>query len=58
MLETNKMVQDGRVKNIRRAMIPPKGKRKGGIWGTKSFSTMCQPIQNIPCDFNEPFSFS
>ena len=36
MLEINKMVQDGRVKSTRGAMIPPEGKRKGGPFGEKN----------------------
>ena len=31
------MVQYGCVKNTRGVLIPPEGKRKGGLWETKSF---------------------
>ena len=33
MLEINKMAQDGYVERNGVAMIPPQGKRKGGLWG-------------------------
>ena len=35
MLKINKMVQYGCVKRTRGAMIPPEGKRKGGLWKNK-----------------------
>ena len=42
MLEINKTIQDGCVKSTRGAMISPEGKRRGGLWETKSFNVMCQ----------------
>ena len=43
MLGNKKMVQDGCIKSIRGAMIPLEGKRKGGLWDTKSFAAKCEP---------------
>ena len=43
MLENNKTVQDGCVKSTIRDMIPPEGKRKGGIWETKSYVSKWKP---------------
>ena len=55
------MVQDGCIKSIIGAMIPPEGKRKGDLWGNKFLC--CQVltlelIQNLSCALNEPNTFS
>ena len=46
MLENNKMVQYGCVKSTRGAMIPLEGKRKVGLWETKSFVAKCKPYNS------------